>query len=86
MEVDNIPLSAPESGALFRRTDTLPIALPARLTKESRMKENQNVEWKPSWRDDCLKWMYGFANADGGVLEIEKSRQTVALAGANLVK
>jgi len=34
------------------------------------MKEHQHIEWKRSWRDDYLKWMCGFANADGGVLAI----------------
>ncbi|MYK83385.1 MAG: ATP-binding protein, partial [Gammaproteobacteria bacterium] len=32
--------------------------------------ESQNVEWKRSWRDEYLKWICGFANAQGGVLEI----------------
>jgi ATP-dependent DNA helicase RecG len=35
--------------------------------------ENQNMEWKTSWRDDYLKWICGYANAQGGVLEIGKS-------------
>ncbi len=34
--------------------------------------ETRNVEWKRSWRDDCLAWICGFANARGGVLEIGK--------------
>lgn len=32
--------------------------------------ENQNVEWKESWRDDYLKWICGFANAQGGRIYI----------------
>ena len=28
--------------------------------------ENQNIEWKESWHDDYLKWICGFANAQGG--------------------
>ena len=35
--------------------------------------ESQNVEWKSSWRDEYLKWICGFANAQGGVLEIGRS-------------
>ena len=35
--------------------------------------EAQNVEWKRSWRDEHLKWICGFANAQGGVLEIGKN-------------
>ena len=34
--------------------------------------ETQHVEWKRSWRDEHLKWICGFANAQGGVLEIGK--------------
>ncbi len=34
------------------------------------MKEHQRVEWKESWRDEYLKWICGFANADGGVLVV----------------
>lgn len=37
------------------------------------MKENQCVEWKESWRDEYLKWICGFANAEGGVLEIGRN-------------
>ena len=36
------------------------------------MSENQNTEWKQSWRDEYLKWICGFANAEGGTLEIGK--------------
>ncbi len=35
--------------------------------------ETQNVEWRRSWRDEHLKWICGFANAQGGVLEIGKN-------------
>ena len=34
------------------------------------MPENQNIEWKESWRDEYLKWICGFANAQGGKLYI----------------
>jgi len=37
------------------------------------MKENQRVEWKESWRDDCLKWISGFANGEGGMLVIGRN-------------
>ena len=30
------------------------------------MPEDQNIEWKENWRDDYLKWICGFANAQGG--------------------
>ncbi len=30
------------------------------------MPENQNIEWKVSWKDEYLGWICGFANAKGG--------------------
>ncbi len=32
--------------------------------------EKQNIEFKESWRDEYLKWLCGFANAQGGTLYI----------------
>lgn len=37
------------------------------------MPENQNIEWKESWRDEYLKWICGFANAKGGKIIIGKN-------------
>ena len=34
------------------------------------MPENQNIEYKSSWHDDYLKWVCGFANAQGGKIYI----------------
>ncbi len=34
------------------------------------MPENQNIEYKESWRDEYLKWICGFANAQGGSIYI----------------
>ena len=34
------------------------------------MAESQNVEYKVSWRDEYLKWVCGFANAQGGTIYI----------------
>lgn len=28
------------------------------------MKENHDIEWKESWREDYLKWVRGIANAE----------------------
>jgi ATP-dependent DNA helicase RecG len=36
------------------------------------MTERQNIEYKQSWHDDYLKWICGFANAQGGVIFIGK--------------
>ena len=32
--------------------------------------ENQNTEYKESWRDEYIKWICGFANANGGKMYI----------------
>ena len=34
------------------------------------MKENQQIEFKQSWRDEYLQYLCGFANAQGGTLYI----------------
>jgi len=34
------------------------------------MTEHQTIEYKQIWKDECLKWLCGFANAVGGVLVI----------------
>jgi ATP-dependent DNA helicase RecG len=49
------------------------------------MSEDQNAEWKTSWRDDYLKWICGFANAQGGVLELGRNDegQVVGLEDAS---
>ena len=39
------------------------------------MPENQHVEWKEGWRDEYLRWICGFANGEGGVLEIGRNNQ-----------
>jgi ATP-dependent DNA helicase RecG len=36
------------------------------------MPETQNIEYKSSWHDDYLKWICGFANAQGGRIYIGK--------------
>ena len=38
-----------------------------------RTRKTQHLGWKPSWRDEYLKWVCGFANAQGGVLEIGRN-------------
>lgn len=34
------------------------------------MSETQNIEYKSTWRDEYLKWICGFANAQGGTIYI----------------
>lgn len=48
------------------------------------MSEDQHTEWKTSWRDEHLKWLCAFANAQGGVLEIgrDDKGQAVGLDNA----
>lgn len=48
------------------------------------MPEKQNVEYKESWRDEYLKWICGFANAQGGIIYIGKddNGNTVGVADA----
>lgn len=36
------------------------------------MSENQNIEYKQSWRDEYLKWICGFANSSGGKVCVGK--------------
>ena len=36
------------------------------------MPESQNIEYKSAWRDEYLKWICGFANANGGTIFIGK--------------
>ena len=43
------------------------------------MHENQNTEWKSSWHDDYLKWICGFANANGGIISIGKNDEGVVI-------
>ncbi|MBF0266088.1 MAG: ATP-binding protein, partial [Gammaproteobacteria bacterium] len=47
-------------------------------------KENQNTEFKQSWRDEYIKWIAGFANAKGGKLYIgvDDSAKVVGIANA----
>jgi len=50
------------------------------------MKEDQHIEWKQSWRDEFLKWISGFANADGGVLHIGRNDKGVVVGVPNAAR
>lgn len=50
------------------------------------MNEHQHVEWKESWRDDYLRWICGFANADGRVLVIGRNNRGVLTGLPNAAK
>ena len=44
--------------------------------------ESQNIEYKESWHDEYLKWICGFANAQGGTIYIgvNDDKQVVGVA------
>ncbi|MCC5917053.1 MAG: putative DNA binding domain-containing protein [Cryomorphaceae bacterium] len=46
--------------------------------------ESQNIEFKLTWRDEYLKWICGFANANGGTIFIGKddNGKVIGVAGA----
>ena len=46
--------------------------------------ESQNVEYKQSWKDEYLKWICGFANAQGGTIYIgiDDNRRVVGVDNA----
>ena len=48
------------------------------------MPESQHTEYKQTWRDEYLKWISGFANAEGGVLVIgrDDAGKVVGVTGA----
>ena len=48
--------------------------------------EHQIVDWKSKWDDEFLKWICGFANAQGGRLEIGKDDSGKVVALSNLQK
>lgn len=43
------------------------------LSKGGEILENQNLEWKESWRDEYMKTLCAFANTSGGTLEIGRN-------------
>ena len=49
------------------------------------VKEDQQIEWKTSWRDEYMKWICGFANAEGGRLVVGKDDKgrTVGVSDAD---
>ena len=50
------------------------------------MIEKQNIEFKCTWRDEYLKWICGYANAEGGVLYIGKDDAGVSTGVSNSKK
>jgi ATP-dependent DNA helicase RecG len=50
------------------------------------MAESQNIEWKESWRDEYLKWICGFANAQGGKIYIGKKDDGTVIGASDAKK
>ena len=50
------------------------------------MSESQNIEWKRIWKDDYIKWICGFANANGGRLIIGKDDEGTIVGLRNAKK
>ena len=48
------------------------------------LNESQNIEYKESWRDEYLKWICGFANAQGGriFIGVNDEKQVIGLPDA----
>ena len=49
------------------------------------MAENQSIEYKESWRDEYLRWICGFANAQGGTIYIgiDDNQQVVGVSNSH---
>lgn len=41
--------------------------------RRTQMPEKQNIEWKSKWKDAYLEWVCGFANAQGGKMDIGRN-------------
>ena len=50
------------------------------------MSESQNIEYKESWRDEYLRWVCGFANAQGGTIYIGLSDNGKVVGVQNIKK
>ena len=48
--------------------------------------EDQITEWKESWRDEYLRWLCGFANAEGGTLIIGRDDRGNVVGAPNAEK
>lgn len=50
--------------------------------------ETQTVEFKQSWHDECLKWICGFANAQGGklIVGVDDGGKPVGVANATFYR
>ncbi len=53
-------------------------------TRKVMSDESQDVEYKESWRDEYLKWVCGFANANGGTMYIgvDDKKQIVGVSNS----
>ena len=53
-----------------------------RADDKNMIEESQNIEHKEIWRDEYLKWICGFANAQGGrvYIGVDDDRQVTGFA------
>ncbi len=56
------------------------------MTRADNGNEHQALEWKESWRDEYLKWICGFANADGGTLVIGRDNDGKVVGVIDAIK
>ena len=49
-------------------------------------RESQHTEWKETWRDDYLRWVCGFANAQGGRLLLGVNDQGLVVGLSDALK
>ncbi|MBF0245342.1 MAG: putative DNA binding domain-containing protein, partial [Planctomycetes bacterium] len=49
-------------------------------------RESHHLEYKVSWRDEYIKWLCGFANAEGGTLEIGRDDSGIVVGLSNAAK
>ena len=60
--------------------------LQVRVAEVRKMPESQTTEWKELWKDEYLKWICGFANAQGGILYIGKNDKGQIVGIADIKK
>jgi hypothetical protein len=49
------------------------------MTDCSTDKKQQNIEYNSSWHNNYLKWICGFANAQGGRIYVSKRKFNIQL-------
>ena len=50
------------------------------------MTEHQPIEWREPRRDDCLRWIYVFANSNGRILAIDRADKAKGVRASECYK